>query len=69
MKKFPALSLSNVVFILLINVEMLKIVGILALMSRTNFVLSGVEHEKKFINSGPVCIAQSEASWIWSCLL
>ena len=34
------LSLSNVVFIKLINVEMPTIVGILTFMSRTNFVIS-----------------------------
>ena len=44
MKKFLALSLSDVVFIKLINVRMPTIVGILTLMSRTNFVLSSVEH-------------------------
>ena len=38
---------------MLINVEMPTIVGILTLMSRINFVLSGVEHEFFFINSGP----------------
>ena len=53
MKKFLALSLSNVVFIMLINVKMSTIVGILTFMSRINFVLSRVEHEKSFITSGP----------------
>ena len=38
-KKFPALSLSDVVFITLINVKMPTIVGILTFMSRINFVL------------------------------
>ena len=38
-KKFLALSLSDVVFIRLINVKMLRIVGILTYMSRKNFVL------------------------------
>ena len=52
MKKFLALSLSDVVFIMLINVKMPKIVGILTLMSRINFVLSVVEYEKSFITSG-----------------
>ena len=37
---FLAFKLSNVVFILLINVKMLTIVGILTFMSRINFVLS-----------------------------
>ena len=39
MKKFHALSLSDVVFIMLINVKMPTIVGILIFMSRINFVL------------------------------
>ena len=38
---------------MLINVKMPTIVGILTLMSRINFKLSGVEHEKSFITSGP----------------
>ena len=38
MKKFLALSLSDVVFIMLINVKMPTIVGILTFMSRINFV-------------------------------
>ena len=53
MKKFLALSLSDVVFSMLINVKMPTIVGILKFMSRLNFVLSWVEYEKKFITSGP----------------
>ena len=40
MKKFLALSLSDVVFIMLINVKMPTIVGILTFMSRINSVLS-----------------------------
>ena len=40
MKKFLALSLSDAVFIILINVKMPTIVGILTFMSRINFVLS-----------------------------
>ena len=38
----------------LINVKMPTIVGILTFMSRKNFMLSSVEHEKSFITSGPV---------------
>ena len=38
--KEVSLSLSDVVFIMLINVEMSTIVGILTFMSRTNLVLS-----------------------------
>ena len=44
--------LSDVVFILLLNVKMPTIFGILTFMSRINFVLSRVEHEKSFITSG-----------------
>ena len=53
MKKFLDLSLSDVLFIMLINVKMPTIVGILTFMSRINFVLSRVEYEKSFITSGP----------------
>ena len=38
---------------MLINVKMPTIVGILTFMSRINFVLSWLEHEKSFITSGP----------------
>ena len=48
-KKFLALSLSDVVFIMLVN----AIVGILTFMSRINLILSLVENEKSFITSGP----------------
>ena len=54
MKKFLALSLSDAVFIMLIYVKMPTIVGILTFMSRINFVLSRVEHEKSSITLGPV---------------
>ena len=40
LKKFLALSLSDVLFIMLINVKMPKIYGILTFMSRINFVIS-----------------------------
>ena len=53
MKKFLALSLSDVVFIMPINVKMPLIVGILIFMSRINLVMSLVEHGKSFITSGP----------------
>ena len=43
MKKFLALSLSGVLFIMLINIKMPTIVGILTFVSRMNFVLSWVE--------------------------
>ena len=47
------LSLSDVVFIMLINVKMQTIIGILAFMSRINFVLSWVAHKKSFKTLGP----------------
>ena len=53
MKKFLALSISDVVFIMLINVKMPTIVSILTFMSRINIVFSCVEYEKSFITSGP----------------
>ena len=56
MKKFLALSLSDFVFILLINVKMPTVVGILTFMSRITFMLSWVEYEKSFITLGPVCL-------------
>ena len=55
MKKFIALSLSDVVYIMLINVKMPAIVGILRFMSRINFVLNCVEYGIFFIISGPEC--------------
>ena len=58
--KFLALNFSDAVFILLINVKMPTIVGILTFMSRINFVLSWVEHEKCFITSGPDTLANGE---------
>ena len=51
MMKFLALSLSDVVSILLKNVEMPTIVGILTFMSIINFVPSLVEHENSYITS------------------
>ena len=48
MKKFLALRLSDVVFIMLIIVKMQTIVGILTFMSRIQFVLSLVEPGKKY---------------------
>ena len=59
MKKFLALGLSDVVFIILTDVKMPIIVDILTNMSRINFVLSFVEHGKSFITSRPgkQCVA------------
>ena len=51
---FLALSLSDVIFIMLINVKMPTIVGILTFMSMINFMLGSFEHDKSFITSGPV---------------
>ena len=53
MKKFLTLSLSDVAFMMLINVKMQTIISILTFMSRTNFALSLVEHGKKLYNLGP----------------
>ena len=52
MKKFLALSLSYVAFIMLINVKMPTTVGILTFMSMISFVLNWVEHGKSFKTSG-----------------
>ena len=43
----------RMLFFPLINVKMPTIVGILTFMSRKNFMLSSVEHEKSFITLGP----------------
>ena len=53
MKKFFALVLTDVVFIMLINVKMPTIVGILTFMSRINYLLRSVELGKSFTTSGP----------------
>ena len=53
MKKLIALSLSDVLFIMLINVKMPTLVGILTYMSMINLVLISVEHKKRFITSRP----------------
>ena len=54
--KCLVLSLSDVVFIMLINAKMPTIVGILTFMSSIKFVLSSVEHGKSFITSGLVFV-------------
>ena len=46
MKKYLALSLSDVVFIMLINIEMSTIIGILTFMSRINSVYCELNMEK-----------------------
>ena len=48
--EYAALSLSNVVFMMLINVKMPKIVDILTFMSRINSVHSRVEYNFFFNN-------------------
>ena len=58
---FLAFKLSDVVFILLINFKMPTIVGILTFMSRINFKLSWVEHEKSFITLGPDFLSHPHA--------
>ena len=60
-KNFLTLSLSDVVFIMLINVKMPTIDDIFTCISRINSVLSWVEHEKSFMTSGPM--AQHMAFW------
>ena len=44
----------RMLFFLLINVKMPTTVGILTFMSRKNFMLNSVEHEKGFITLEPV---------------
>ena len=54
MNKCIALGLSDVVFIMLINVKMPTIVvGILTFMSKINFVFSRAKLGESFITSGP----------------
>ena len=64
MKKFLALSLSDVVFVMLIKVKMPTIVGILTFISRINFLLSPVKHGKSFITSGPVFVVLFQAGCV-----
>ena len=52
MKKFLAFSLSDVVFIMLINVKMPTVVRILIFISWINFVTAELS-VKSFITSGP----------------
>ena len=62
-----AFKLLDIVFIVLINVNMttifgiltFKIVDILTFISMVNFIIIAVEHEKRFINSEP----DLEAGW------
>ena len=57
--KFVALSFSDIVFIMLINVKMPTIVGILTFMSRMNLVLSsgpGLSEKFGYLDFALVCI-------------
>ena len=68
MKKIFALSLSDVVFIMLINVKVPTTVSILTFISRINFVLIPVEHGKKFYNLGarmPTHQSKQKVYYIW----
>ena len=53
MEKFLALSLSDVVFIMLINVKMPTIVGIFNIYEPDKFRAQLSWHVKSFITSGP----------------
>ena len=53
MQLFSGPGKPRMLFFLRVNVKMPTIVGILTLMSRKNFMLTCVEHEKSFITSGP----------------
>ena len=50
-------------FFMLINVKMLTIVGILTFMSRKNFMLNSVEHERSFIIMGPGHLVESSTEF------
>ena len=54
MKKLIALSLLDIVIIILINVKIPTVVGILTFMSRINLMLSLVEHGNSFTTLVPV---------------
>ena len=67
MKKFLALSPSDVVFIMLINVKMPTIVGILTFMSRINFMLSWVDLFVWFDSLRPLnnlSVMRDGSSWV-----
>ena len=49
---FLGLDRYRILFFPLINVKMPTIIGILTFICRKNFMLSGVEHKKKFYNFG-----------------
>ena len=60
---FLAVKLLVGVFMLVTNVKMPTIVGILTFISRINFVLSRVKHEKSFITSGPGLELEGLIAW------
>ena len=60
-RDFLAFKLSNVVFIMQINVKMPTIVGILTFISMIIFMLTYIEHDKSFITAGPDQIAISHS--------
>ena len=49
---FPGSDKPRMLFFLLINVKMPKIVGILTFMSRKHIMLNSADHVKSFITSG-----------------
>ena len=68
MKKFLALSLSDVVFIMLVNVKMPTIVGILTFMSRINLCSAELSMES-FITLGPGCFTLCSCCPVAVCVL
>ena len=52
---------SRMLFFLLINVKIPIVVGILTFMNRKTFIISWVEHEKRFITSGPDKAKQNDS--------
>ena len=61
---FFAFKLTDIIFIMLVNVKVPTIVGILTLMSMINFMLHLGEHEKSCIISGPDCLCDVHAQVI-----
>ena len=59
-QSFLAFKLSDVVFIMLINVKMPTIVGILTFMSLINFMHGQVAHEKSLKTTKPGPLLESE---------
>ena len=57
---FTGSETPRMLFFPLISVKMPTTVGILTFMSRKNFMLSSVEHEKSFTTSGPGRLSHNE---------